>query len=128
MSWYNSLNKPIFTPPAALFAPVWTILYMLIAISGLMIYQKGLKNKKVKYALKIFAIQLFLNIIWSPIFFGAHHIGWALVVVTLLLFFIYKTIKVFKPIDKTASILLWPYFIWVSFALLLNFSLWLVNK
>lgn len=126
-TWYATLIKPPFSPPNWIFAPMWTTLYILMGISLFIIWQKYPKNKKVIPALKLFAVQLFLNAIWSPIFFGAKNLLWALMVIVLLWFFIAKTISAFGKIDKRAGILLYPYLAWVSFATILNFSVWLLN-
>jgi len=128
LSWYNTLNKPFFTPPSWLFGPAWTVLYILMGVSAYLVWKKGFKKKQIKEALKIFAIQLVLNLSWSPIFFGAKQIFLALIVIIIMWIIIFKTIKVFAKIDKTASYLLYPYILWVSFATILNFSVWLLNK
>ncbi|QQG41152.1 MAG: tryptophan-rich sensory protein [Candidatus Woesebacteria bacterium] len=128
LSWYNTLNKPFFTPPSWLFGPAWTILYILIGVSAYLIWKKGFKNNQVKEAFKIFTIQLILNLLWSPIFFGAKQIFLALIVIVIMWIFIFKTIKAFAKIDKTASYLLYPYLAWVSFATVLNFFVWMLNK
>lgn len=127
-TWYATLNKPPFSPPNYLFGPVWTILYILMGISLYLIWSKGLKNKKVRDAIYLFGIQLFLNAIWSPVFFGAHNLLLAFVIIVAMWIYIVKTIKAFAKIDKTASYLLYPYLAWVSFASILNFSVWLLNK
>lgn len=128
LTWYNSLNRPPFTPPPWLFGPAWTILYILMAISALLIWKKGINRRNVKAALKLFAIQLILNLIWSPIFFGAHNIILALIVIFVLWYFILRTIQSFYKVDKLASYLLYPYIAWVSFASILNLSIWLLNR
>ncbi|KKQ91761.1 MAG: Tryptophan-rich sensory protein [Candidatus Woesebacteria bacterium GW2011_GWB1_39_10] len=128
LSWYNTLNKPFFTPPSWLFGPAWTVLYILMGVSAYLVWKKGFKKKQIKEALKIFAIQFVLNLSWSPIFFGAKQIFLALIVIIIMWIIIFKTIKVFAKIDKTASYLLYPYILWVSFATILNFSVWLLNK
>lgn len=127
-SWYATLTKPSFSPPNYLFGPVWTILYILMGISLYIIWNKGIKNKKVKAALYIFGIQLLLNTIWSPVFFGAHALLLAFIIIVALWFYIVKTIKAFAKIDKLASYLLYPYLAWVSFASILNFSVWFLNR
>lgn len=127
-TWYATLNKPPFSPPNYLFGPVWTILYILMAISLYLVWKKGLKDKKVKDAIKIFAIQLILNAIWSPIFFGARSLLLAFVIIVVMWIFILKTIKAFAKIDKNSSYLLYPYLAWVSFASILNFSVWVLNR
>ncbi len=128
LSWYNTLNKPFFNPPAWIFGPAWAILYFLMAVSAIMVWRKGIKKEKVRKALKIFAIQLALNLSWSPIFFGAHNTLFALLIIIVMWVFIIKTIRVFAKVDKFASYLLYPYLLWVSFAAVLNFSVWVLNR
>ena len=127
-TWYASLNKPVFSPPNYLFGPVWTILYILMGISFFLIWKKGIKNKKVRNAIYVFGIQLALNTIWSPIFFGAKNLLLSLIVIIAMWIYIVKTIGVFSKISKVASYLLYPYLAWVSFASILNFSVWFLNK
>jgi translocator protein len=127
-TWYASLVKPYFSPPNWLFGPVWTTLYAFMGISAFLIWEKGLKKKEVKDALRIFAIQLFLNAIWTPVFFGAKQLFIAFIIIVLMWNFILMTILKFKKIDKTASFLLIPYLLWVTFATILNFSLWYLNR
>jgi len=120
-SWYQYLTKPIFNPPSWLFGPVWTILYLLMGISLYLVWQK----KKISIW---FWKQLILNAIWSPVFFGLKSPGLALIIILVLWYAIVRTIQDFKKVDKTASYLLYPYLAWVSFATLLNFSIWLINN
>jgi len=127
-TWYAHLNKPFFSPPNYLFAPVWTTLYILMGISLYLIWKKGIKTKKIREAIYIFGIQLVLNAIWSPIFFGAKNIFLALAVIILMWIYILKTIVSFSKINKLVSYLLYPYIAWVSFATILNFSVWILNK
>lgn len=127
-TWYAFLNKPSFSPPNWIFGPVWTILYVMMGISIALIWQKGLKKKKVRDAVYFFGIQLLLNAIWTPIFFGAKDLLMALIVIFLMWIFILKTILAFGKISKNASYLLYPYLAWVSFATILNFSVWFLNK
>lgn len=127
-TWYASLHKPFFSPPNYLFGPIWTLLYMLMGISVAIIWQKGLKNKKIINAIYLFIVQLGLNAIWSPVFFGAKNLLFALLIIVFMWIYILKTILAFRKIDKTASYLLYPYLAWVSFASILNFSVWLLNK
>jgi tryptophan-rich sensory protein len=127
-TWYAALNKPFFSPPNWLFGPVWTILYILMGVSIAIIWSKGLKSKKVRDAVCLFGVQLLLNAIWTPIFFGAKNLFISLIVIGLMWIFILKTILAFGEINKTASFLLYPYIAWVSFASILNFSVWLLNK
>lgn len=127
-TWYASLNKPPFSPPNWIFAPVWTTLYLLMGIALYLIWKKGLKTKKVRDAVYVFVIQLVLNAAWSPIFFGAHNILLALLIIVIVWIYILKTIRLFAKINSTASYLLYPYLAWVSFATILNFSVWFLNK
>lgn len=120
LTWYNTLNKPFFNPPSWVFGPAWTILYILMAVSAYLVWKK-------KGSLKLFWIQLALNLAWSPAFFGAHNILLSLFIIVPMWIFILKTIKAFAKIDKMASYLLYPYLAWVSFATLLNFSVWILN-
>jgi tryptophan-rich sensory protein len=92
------------------------------------VWKKGVKTKKSREAIYTFGVQLFLNAIWSPIFFGYRNIFLALVIIILLLFMIVKTIILFAKIDKLSAYLLYPYVAWVSFATILNFSIWILNR
>ncbi len=125
-TWYPTLIKPPLNPPAWLFGPVWTILYLLMGVALYLIWQSNSKDKK--RALWLFAVQLILNAIWSPIFFGAHAIGSALAIIVLMWAAIVMTILIFKKISKPAAALLVPYIAWVSFATYLNFALWWLNR
>ncbi len=127
-SWYAALNKPWFSPPNWLFGPVWTLLYLLMGIAGYMLWQNKGTGKAAKLALVFFFIQLVLNGVWTPLFFGAHLIAWAFVEIVLMLLFILLTIIFSFKTKPKAAILLLPYLFWVSFASLLNFSLWQLNK
>ena len=126
-TWYQTLNKPSFSPPNNLFGPVWTLLYLFMGISAYLIWKKGVKNKTVKTALTYFLIQLGLNFLWSLLFFGLHSPLLAMVDIAALWIFIFITITQFAKIDKTASYLLIPYLLWVSFAAILNLSIVTLN-
>ena len=126
MAWYNTLNKPIITPPAGVFAPVWVILYILMGLSFYFFISKGFSKGKI-FPTILFAIQLLLNIIWSPIFFALQNIGLALIIVILMWFSILLTIFTFYKYSKLASLLLIPYFLWVTFAVYLNIGFWVLN-
>lgn len=124
--WYRALAKPPFNPPDRVFAPVWTTLYLLIAVSGWRIWlARGLAGARP--ALASYAIQLALNLAWSFVFFGAHMIGAALAVIVLLLVAIGVNAAAFWRIDRVAGWLLAPYAAWVLFATALNFSVWRLN-
>lgn len=126
--WYAGLVKPFFSPPNYLFGPVWTIIYALMGISIFRILEYGIKKKNVRVAVNLFLIQLFLNGIWTPIFFGAKQLLFAFIVIVFMWIYILKTIKAFSKIDKISAYLLYPYIAWVSFATLLNFSIWFLNR
>jgi benzodiazapine receptor len=126
--WYATLNKPSFTPPNWLFGPVWTILYILMAISAFIVWQKGLANPAVRVALTIYLIQLILNALWSVIFFGLKFPLFAFFEILLLWSAIAFTIFTFARASITAAFLLIPYILWVSFAAVLNFSIWFLNR
>jgi benzodiazapine receptor len=125
--WYDTLSKPSFTPPNWVFSPAWTILYTLMAIS-LFFVLKTANSKDKTYGLVFFAIQLFLNGLWSVLFFGLHSILGALANIILLLLFIILTMLKFYKISKPAFYLLIPYLLWVSFATALNFAVFILNK
>lgn len=127
-TWYAYLNKPFFSPPNWIFGPVWTTLYILMGISLYLIWIKGFKTKKVRDAIVLFIIQLILNAIWSPVFFGYKNLLLAFVIIVAMIFYVVKTILAFGKIDKKASYLLYPYLAWISFASILNFSVWFLNR
>ncbi|AWG25085.1 TspO/MBR family protein [Flavobacterium kingsejongi] len=127
-TWYPTLNKPSFNPPNWIFAPVWTVLYIMMGIAaGLVWHQKYLYPSAVKKALWVFGIQLFLNALWSILFFGKNDPLLALVDIIFLLLFILLTISYFYKIRPIAGYLLIPYLLWVSFATALNASIWWLN-
>jgi len=126
-TWYAALNKPSFNPPNWLFGPVWTILYLMMGISLFIIWKEDLKNKVVKSAFTVFMIQLFLNTIWSIVFFGMQSLAGGLIIIVLLWIMILITILKFMKISRVAGILLIPYLLWVSFATFLNFSIFKLN-
>lgn len=125
--WFATLNKPWFNLPNWLFGPVWTLLYAFMGVSIYLIWQMDRTDEKVKYALKLFFIQLFLNGIWTPLFFGIKRLDIALLEIILLWVCIVLTIKAFYPLSKKAAWLLVPYFLWVSFATVLNASILYLN-
>lgn len=124
-TWYQALEKPTFNPPDWVFAPVWTTLYVLMALAGWRVWR--MKSEAGRRALAVFALQLGLNLAWSFLFFGFQQIGLALIEVAALLFAILLTTVLFWRIDRLAGILFLPYLIWVGYATLLNASLWLLN-
>jgi benzodiazapine receptor len=127
-TWYATLKKPAFTPSNSIFGPVWTTLFILMGISMYLIWKKGFQNRDVKIALFIFGAQLVLNILWSFLFFGLRCPSCAFVEIIILWIAILITILSFVKISQIAGVLLLPYIIWVSFAAVLNFSIWTLNK
>ena len=126
-TWYAALNKPSFNPPNWLFAPVWIILYFFMGLAMYLIWNKGLKDKRVKKALWLFALQLIFNVFWSFLFFGLRSPLLALIEIIILWVAILLTILSFFKISKPAGFLLFPYLLWVSFATLLNFFIFRLN-
>ncbi len=126
-NWYVLLQKPFFTPPNWLFAPVWFLLFVLMGISAFLVWRKGIKVFQVREGLVIFIIQLVLNTLWSYAFFGLKSPLWGLVVIVPLWTAILLTMINFYRVSKTASFLLIPYILWVSYATVLNFSIYLLN-
>jgi benzodiazapine receptor len=124
-TWYQTLNKPAYNPPNWVFAPVWTALFILMGISFYLIWISKDINKK--QSLRIFFIQLFLNFLWSFLFFGLKSPSLALIDIIFLWIAIFITISKFYKISKTAGYLLIPYLAWVSFASILNASILLIN-
>jgi tryptophan-rich sensory protein len=123
--WYAALDKPSWNPPNWLFGPVWTVLYLAIAVAGWRVWRKA--PGKLSPALGLWIAQLLLNAAWSWAFFGLHEMGWALAEILLLLATITSFIVVARPVDRLASWLFVPYGLWVSFATVLNFTLWRLN-
>ena len=117
-SWYATLDRPPGTPPNWLFGPVWSVLYILIGVSFALVWHRGMLGKN--RLTFLFFGQLILNLGWSPVFFGAHQITLALVVILLMWVFIVLTIRAFAQVSMPAAWLLIPYLIWVSYATYLN--------
>jgi translocator protein len=121
--WYAGLNKPSFNPPTWLFGPVWTVLYVLIAVAGWRVWERD----RTGGPMRLWWAQLTLNFLWTPVFFAAHQIGLALVVILLML----ATIVVFMAAawrqDRVAAWLFVPYAVWVAFASVLNTSIFKLN-
>jgi benzodiazapine receptor len=125
--WYKQLDKPRWRPPDWLFAPVWTVLYASIALSGWLVWREaGIASAGLP--LGVYAVQLLLNAAWTPIFFGLHRPGLALIEIVMLWTTILATIITFQPVSVPAALLLVPYLVWVSFASALNFSIWRRNR
>jgi tryptophan-rich sensory protein len=125
-TWYATLTKPSFNPPNYIFGPVWTLLYLMMGIAFYLIWrstaQPGRRN-----AILLFLVQLAFNFCWSLIFFNLHRLDLSLIWIIILLLLIAATIWQFSRISRVAAALLVPYLLWVSFATVLNFSLWQLN-
>ena len=126
-TWYTTLNKPSFNPPNTIFAPVWTTLYIIMGISAYLIWQKRHTIKHFPRTIAIYAIQLILNLMWSFIFFYAHQIGVALFEIIVLLLVVITNALTFYKIDKLAGLLFIPYILWVSFATVLTYNIFILN-
>jgi tryptophan-rich sensory protein len=126
-TWYATLDKPAFTPPNSIFAPVWTLLYLLMGISFYLIWRQGWNKKKVRTASIYFLIQLWLNLLWSPVFFGQKSPGLALVIILAMWAMVAKTMQKFSSLSQLAAYLLVPYLLWISFASVLNTSFVVLN-
>ena len=125
-TWYATVNKPSFNPPNWIFGPVWTTLFVMMAIAAWLVW-KPEGFQAAAWPLTLFAIQLALNIAWSWIFFGLHQPGWAFVEIVILWLAIVRTTGAFFGRSKTAGWLMVPYLAWVSFASVLNFTIWRLN-
>jgi len=125
--WYKNLQKPSWTPPNWLFGPVWTILYIMIAISGWLVWRES-GFIAALFPFIIYLLQLILNAMWTWLFFGLHKPAIAFLDITALWFFILFLIILFWQISKPAGILLIPYLIWVTYAATLNYFLYKLNS
>ncbi len=124
--WYAELNKPVWNPPNWIFGPVWTVLYIMMAVAAWRVWLRG-GWKVQRTPLSLFLIQWTLNALWTPLFFGFHLLGWAFVEILVLLVFILLTLRAFWPVDRMAAFLMVPYALWVAFASVLNFTIWRLN-
>lgn len=124
--WYRKIKRPSFNPPSWIFGPVWTLLYLMMGVSIYFIWISA-GSFNITLAIVIFLVQLFLNLIWSLLFFKMHSPKWAFVDIVLMFIAILATIIVFYPISRVAAYLLIPYILWVGFASFLNFSIWKLN-
>jgi tryptophan-rich sensory protein len=125
--WYPLLRKPAWTPPAWVFGPVWTILYLCIAVAGFVAWRReGFGGAK--WALALFAVQLLLNVVWSVVFFGLRQPGWGFAEIVLLWVTIVATTIALFRVSTAAGLLFVPYLVWVSFAAGLNFAIWRANS
>ncbi len=123
-AWYAALVKPSWTPPNWLFGPVWAVLYLMIAIAGWLVWHA----EGVGLARWLWPVQLALNGLWSPVMFGSHQIGWALVVIIAMWFTIAGFVWASWRPQRMAALLFLPYLVWVSYASALNVALWRMNS
>lgn len=125
-AWYAALNKPSWNPPGWIFGPAWTLLYILMAVAAWLVWRRGGFAEQGR-PLTLYFVQLALNAAWTPIFFGAHAMGWALLEIVALWCAIALTLVSFRRVSPAAGWLLAPYLAWVTFATALNFTLWRMN-
>ena len=127
-NWYTSLDKPPYTPPDWTFGVVWPILYVLMGLAAGILWNRPTGRKAVAAALRLFLLQLVLNGIWSPLFFGLQRIDLALIDIAVLWILIVATVIAFYLQHRPAGVLLLPYLGWVSFAVYLNIAFWILNQ
>ncbi len=126
-TWYTSLNKPWFSPPNVVFAPVWTTLYILMGLALFLVWRSP-RNRTRDAGIVLFAAQLAANVAWTFAFFGLQSTLYGLLAIVPLWFLIAATIYQFYKVDKRASYLLIPYIVWVSIATALNASIYVLNR
>ena len=127
-TWYPMLQKPAFTPPGWIFAPVWTVLYALMGIAAVLIWWRRSEDRTTQAALTLFAVQLLVNGSWSFAFFGAQSPGLGLIVILILLALVAWTTLRFYRSRRIAGVLLLPYLLWVGYATALNAGIWILNS
>jgi benzodiazapine receptor len=126
-TWYQTLTLPSFAPPSWVFGPVWITLYFLMGLSLFLVLRQGQSGVPIQGAVLIFAVQLFLNVLWSFLFFGLESPLLGLVEIIILWAFILLTIWQFYRISRPAAYLLIPYIVWVTIAAALNYAIWSLN-
>jgi benzodiazapine receptor len=124
LGWYDTLAKPPWTPPSWVFAPVWTVLYVMMAISTWLVWRKDARFSGVRVALILFAAQLLLNGLWPFLFFALQSPGVALIGIALLWLIVALTLYAFLNLSRIAGILLVPYFLWTTFSVVLTVAVW----
>lgn len=125
--WYAALDAPPGTPPNAVFGPVWALLYALIGLSLALFWHKAPAGTEKQLGFAWFSVQAILNLLWSPVFFGAQRLGLSLVVILALLAAIFLTLRAFLKLQRTAGLLLVPYLLWVAYASYLNAGFFFLN-
>ena len=126
-AWYVNLQKPFFTPPSWLFAPAWLVLYTLMGAALYLVWMKGTRKKDVRTGMTFFGIQLALNALWSILFFGMRNPMLAFAEIIILIVAIAATMIHFRKVDIRAYYLMWPYVLWTTFAVFLNYNVWILN-
>lgn len=126
-TWYMTLAKPELAPPNWVFAPVWTVLYLLMGLAAYLVWRHAAHRRLGKEALAVFGLQLVLNVLWSALFFGLRSPGLALVEIVVLWSAIVWSMLLFSKVSRAAALLLAPYLLWVTFAAYLNYMLWVLN-
>ena len=127
-SWYRDIKRPAWNPPNWVFGPVWTTLYLLMGVALYLVWKGRGRSPAKSRAIALWSMQLAANFLWSFLFFNQHLIGWALADLLLLWVLILLTIFAFARISRTAAWLLVPYISWVTFAGILNYSIWMLNR
>ncbi len=125
--WYPTLIKPPFNPPPWVFGPVWTLLYVMMGVAFFLVWRGRPASPTAGKAMLVYGIQLFLNFLWSFLFFGARSPGWAFTEIILLWLALQWTVRLFFRESRTAGWLMIPYLAWVTFALVLNGAIWFLN-
>ncbi|MEM4663047.1 MAG: TspO/MBR family protein [Candidatus Diapherotrites archaeon] len=127
-TWYSTIKKPSFVPPNWLFGPVWITLYTLMGIALYLFLESNIEKRKKDLALALFFVQLFLNAFWSFVFFGLESPFLGLVcIITLWVSIVFTMFSFYKKAPKSAYLLL-PYLVWVTFAMVLNYNIWVLNS
>ncbi|HKC69191.1 MAG TPA: TspO/MBR family protein [Bacteroidia bacterium] len=127
-TWFSTLNVPEWNPPSYLFGPVWTFLYFTLGVSFWLLWKKDIPSQTKSKAQLLFLIQLFSNFLWSILFFTFHSPFLALVDIALMIVITLFIILYFMRISQAAALLLIPYISWISFAAVLNYNIWYLNK
>jgi len=125
--WYAEIAKPDWNPPSWVFGPAWTVLYVMMAVAAWLVWCDGGWRKQ-KKALTFFCVQWAFNAIWTPVFFGFHQIGLALAIIAALWIAILLTMERFWRVSVLSMALMIPYLAWVTFASMLNLTIWLMNR
>lgn len=127
-TWYRTLERPDWTPPDAVFGPVWTVLYLLMGHASWRVWRRGWRRRDVRVALALYAVHLPLNVLWSVVFFGWQRVDLAAIEIVLLLLVIGLVTERFARIDRVAGALFVPYLAWVAFATALNIRIWQLDR